>query len=88
MNLKLTGYIVPFCIKLLLLTPSFNDTVNGSDLDSVTLKAYKVKDCGQNLGSDDCIWDAKKNVLLPVLRLAIAEVAKEKKEEFCAKKIR
>ena len=30
-------------------------TVNDSDLDSVTLKAYKVKDCGQHLGSDDCI---------------------------------
>ena len=30
-------------------------TVNDSDLDSVTLKAYKVKDCGRNLGSDNCI---------------------------------
>ena len=30
-------------------------TVNDSDLNSVTLKAYKVKDCGRNLGSDDCI---------------------------------
>ena len=32
-----------------------NSTVNDSDLDSVTLKAYKVKDCGRNLGSDNCI---------------------------------
>ena len=30
-------------------------TVNDSDLDSVTLKAHKVKDCGWNLGSDNCI---------------------------------
>ena len=30
-------------------------TVNDSDLDSVTLKAYKIKDCGRNLGSDNCI---------------------------------
>ena len=29
--------------------------VNDSDLDSVTLKAYKVKDCGWNLGSDNCM---------------------------------
>ena len=29
--------------------------VNDSDLDSVTLKAYKVKDCGRNLGSENCI---------------------------------
>ena len=33
----------------------FSFTVNGSDLDSVTLKTYKVKDCERNLGSDDCI---------------------------------
>ena len=32
-----------------------------SAMDSVTLKAYKVKDCGQYLGSDNCIWNAKKN---------------------------
>ena len=30
--------------------------MNDFDLDSVTLKAYKVKDCGRHLGSDDCIW--------------------------------
>ena len=35
-------------------------TVNDSDMDSVTLKAYKVKDCGWNLWSDDCIWNAKR----------------------------
>ena len=58
----------------------FSFTVNGSDLDSVTLKTYKVKDCERNLGSDDCIWDADKNFLLPVLRLAIAELTKGKKE--------
>ena len=63
-------------------------TVNDSDLDSVTLKAYKVKDCSRNRGSDDCIWDPNHFFLLPVLRLAIAEVTKEKKEEFCAKNIR
>ena len=34
----------------------FAGTVNDSDLDSVTLKAYKVRDCGQYLlGSDNCI---------------------------------
>ena len=32
-----------------------DDTVSDSDLDSVILKAYKVKDCGRNLGSDNCI---------------------------------
>ena len=32
-------------------------TVNDSDLDSVTLQAYKVKQhYGQNLGSDNCIY--------------------------------
>ena len=61
-------------------------TVNDSDLDSVTLKAYKVKDCGRNLGSDDCIFDAKKNVLLPVLSLAIAEVTKGNKGRILYKK--
>ena len=30
-------------------------TVNVSDLDSVSLKDYKVKDCGRNLGPDDCL---------------------------------
>ena len=30
-------------------------TVNDSDLDSVTLKAYKLKDCGQYLRSDNFI---------------------------------
>ena len=30
-------------------------TVNRYDLDSVTLKAFKVKDCGQILGSKNCI---------------------------------
>ena len=28
-------------------------TVNDSDLDRVTFKAYKVKDNGRNLGSDN-----------------------------------
>ena len=60
-----------------------NSTANDSDLDSVTLKAYKVKDCGRNLGSDNCIWDAKH---LFVASSAFVEVTKGKKEEFCAKK--
>ena len=30
-------------------------TVIFSDLDSVTLKVHKVKDCGHNLGSDNWI---------------------------------
>ena len=37
--------------------------MNNSDLDSVTPKDYKVKDCGRNLGSDDCKFDAKDFVL-------------------------
>ena len=38
----------------------FNEcTVNNSDLDSVTLKAYKVTDCGRNLVFDNGIWNAK-----------------------------
>ena len=61
--------------------------MNDSDLDSVTLKAYKVKDCGWNLGSDNCIRNGK-NILLPVLRLAIEELIKEKEEEFGAKNTR
>ena len=38
--------------------------MNDSDLDSVTLKAYKVKDCGRNMGSDNCMWNAKKTGIL------------------------
>ena len=60
--------------------------MNDSDLDSVTLKAYKVKDCGQNLGSDNCIRDTKHFFLLPVLRLAIVEVTKGKKGIILLKK--
>ena len=55
--------------------------LNVSNLDSVTLTAYKVKDCGQNLGSDNCITNAKK-VLIPVLRLTIEGVVKKKKENM------
>ena len=60
---------------------SIDSTVNDSELDSVTLKAYKVKDCGRNLGSDDCIF-----FLLPVIRLAIAEVTRGKKGRILCKK--
>ena len=54
-------------------------TVNNSDLDSVTLKSYKVKDCGRNLGSNIFF-------LLPVLRLAITEVTKGKKGRILCNK--
>ena len=53
-------------------------TVNGSDLDSVTLKATKLR-------TVDGIWGLKTGnempnifFLLPVRRLAIGEVTKEK----------
>ena len=38
---------------------TIRSTVNDSDLDSVTLKAYKVKECGRNVGSDNFIWNAQ-----------------------------
>ena len=65
--------------------------MNDSDLDSVTLKAYKVKDCGRYvamLGLTTAYEMPNIFFLLPVLRLAIAEVTKGKREEFCAKNIR
>ena len=59
--------------------------MNDSDLDSVTLNAYKVKDFGQNLGSDNCIKIPNILFLLPVLRLDIEEVTTGNEEEFGAK---
>ena len=63
-------------------------TVNDCDLDSVTLKAYKVKDCGRNLRSDDCIWDVKLFFLASSALIGFCRSHKGKKEEICATKIR
>ena len=62
--------------------------VNDPDLDSVTLKAYKVRIVDGILGLTTAYEMPKKNFLLPVLKLATAEVTQEKNEEFCAKHIR
>ena len=53
-----------------------------SAMDSVTLKAYKVKDCGQYLGSGAYEMPNMFFFLLPVLKLAIEEVKKEEKKNL------
>ena len=62
--------------------------MNDSDLDSVTLKAYKVRIVDGILGLTTAYEMPNIFFLLPVLRLAIAKVTKGKKEAFCAKNIR
>ena len=60
-------------------------TVNDSDLDSVTLKAYKVKDWGI-FGLTTAYEMPNIFFLLPVLRLAITEVTKGNKGRILYKK--